>query len=548
MYRILLVDDEPLILAGIASMMEWGDYDCVVADKATNGSQALEKIEEIQPDIVITDIKMPAMNGLEFMEECRNRGYQGEFILLTNLEEFSLAQRALRLGALDYLVKIEITPEILGESLQKATAICREKQEAEGSPVIQEVLQKNAEEITKKFFGEILENKREDCGKLREKWEKEVERLGLEKLYESPVLVWIRPYQQETHLFQKTEAAEQKEIMEYASSLLKQFMDRISPVYCMMNWERRGILAVFPQKELPDSFSALGNKILTIFQNYFGNPAFVAVSTPAENIWEGFGRGVHQIRTLEEYYYYHSETPILCAGDFQPEDLEKNHSRHEVFDISFLKKDLQQALIVQDREKVERVFSEVAELFLEYQPARAQVIDACMNLYYFFFSYAEGEKPGEERGFPYPSEIVERLGACFTLEENIRWLQELGNWIGSRMESLKGGSKTEKIVASVKKYVQENYKEKLTLAMIANAIGISQGYLSSVFKKQTGSNLNDYVNQVKIEKARELLGLHEYMMYEISDMLGFENPYYFSKVFKKIMGMTPSEYEMTRKN
>lgn len=168
MYRILLVDDEPLILAGIASMMEWEAYDCVVADKATNGSQALAKMKEIQPDIVITDIKMPAMNGLEFMEECRNRGYQGEFILLTNLEEFSLAQRALRLGALDYLVKIEITPEILGESLQKATAICREKQEAEGSPVIQEVLQKNAEEITKnssgkfwKIRGKIVEN----CGK-----------------------------------------------------------------------------------------------------------------------------------------------------------------------------------------------------------------------------------------------------------------------------------------------------------------------------------------------------------------------------------------------
>ena len=175
-------------------------------------------------------------------------------------------------------------------------------------------MQKNAEEITKKFFGEILENKREDCGKLREKWEKEEKTQVGKTMQKVPVLVWIRPYQQETHLFQKTEAAEQKEIMEYASSLLKQFMDRISPVYCMMNWERRGILAVFPQKELPDSFSALGNKILTIFQNYFGNPAFVAVSTPAENIWEGFGRGVHQIRTLEEYYYYHSAKLHLCAG------------------------------------------------------------------------------------------------------------------------------------------------------------------------------------------------------------------------------------------
>lgn len=159
MYRILLVDDEPLILAGIASMMNWEDYNCTVVGKATNGNQALEKMKEIQPDIVITDIKMPAMNGLEFMEKCREQGYQAEFLLLTNLEEFSLAQKALRLGALDYLVKIEITPEILGESLKKAVSVCREKKDMENHAVVQEVLQKNAEETTKAFFTEIMEKK-----------------------------------------------------------------------------------------------------------------------------------------------------------------------------------------------------------------------------------------------------------------------------------------------------------------------------------------------------------------------------------------------------
>ena len=547
MYRILLVDDEPLILAGIASMMNWEDYNCTVVGKATNGNQALEKMKEIQPDIVITDIKMPAMNGLDFMEKCREQGYQAEFLLLTNLEEFSLAQKALRLGALDYLVKIEITPEVLGESLKKAVSVCREKKDMENHAVVQEVLQKNAEETTKAFFTEIMEKRKDECGELQKKWRADVESLGLEELYVNPVLWWIRPYKQEEHIFQKTEESAQKETMEYASSLLKQFMDRISDVYCMINWERKGFVVIFPKEKMPGNIKNAGKKILHIFRDYFGMHALVAVSKPADDIWEGIRTAVGEIRAMEEYYYYHSQDSVLYAGDFDMKELQDRHSRHNVFDISFLKKDLKQALMVQDRQKVEQVFSEVAELFSEYKPAKEQVVDACMNLYYFFFDYAQGGKKEEKKDFPYPSEIVERLGQCFTLEENVSWLKELGQWISSTMETLEGGSKTEQLVNAAKKYVQKNYKEKLTLAMISGDIGISQGYLSSVFKKTTGSNLNDYVNQVKIEKAKDLLGLHEYMMYEISDMLGFENPYYFSKVFKRITGMTPSDYETMRK-
>lgn len=241
MYRILLVDDEPLILAGIASMMKWEDYNCTVVGKATNGNQALEKMKEVHPDIVITDIKMPAMNGLNFMEKCREQGYQAEFLLLTNLEEISLAQKALRLGAPDYLVKIEITPEVLGESLKKAVSVCEEKRSLEEHSVVQEVLQRNAEETTRAVFTEIMEKRKDECGELQKKWRADVESLGLEELYVNPVLWWIRPYKQEEHIFQKAEESAQKETMEYASSLLKQFMDRISDVYCMINWERRGI-------------------------------------------------------------------------------------------------------------------------------------------------------------------------------------------------------------------------------------------------------------------------------------------------------------------
>lgn len=548
MYRILLVDDEPLILAGIESMVDWEKYGCVVADKATNGQQALEKVRGLQPDIVITDIKMPVMSGIEFMEECRKDSEDTVFLLLTNLEEFALAQKALRLGAVDYLVKIEITPEIMGESLKKAVEICNERQKLKENPISGEALQRNAEEITRSFFTELLSKKGGADQKFREKWEEEAKALELEKMYNGCAVLRIRPYNRDSRLFHRADEEDWKEIQDYAENLLKQFMNRISSVYCVIPWERRGFFVLLPDGEKQkETFPGTGDKIQRIFEDYFGCRVLTALSSPAENIWEGFKEALEQLEDVEEYYYYHSEKSVLLAEDVLRSVKKNRHNRHDVFDISFLKSDLQQALVMQDREMVEKVFGDVAGLFLDYHPAKEQVMNACVNLYYFFFSYVEGDKLKDNEEFPHPARIVERLSECFTLQENVEWLTDLGKWAGRMLESFKGGSKMDKIVDSVKKFVQENYKEKLTLSIISAKIGISQGYLSSVFKKQTGNNLTDYVNQIKIDKAKEFLGLHEYMMYEISDMLGFENPYYFSKVFKKMTGMTPSEYENMRK-
>ena len=121
MYRVMIVDDEPLILAGIASLLDWKEYGCEISGKAANGQQALKLMEEQKPDIVITDIKMPGMDGIGFMKAVKERGWDDViFILLTNLEEFSLARQALSLGAVEYLVKMELTEEKLADSLRLA--------------------------------------------------------------------------------------------------------------------------------------------------------------------------------------------------------------------------------------------------------------------------------------------------------------------------------------------------------------------------------------------------------------------------------------------
>ena len=119
MYQLLIVDDEPLVQAGIRSMLNWNEMNIEICGTAMNGQAALKIIEEKSTDIVITDIKMPVMNGLDLAKTCRER--YGDncpyFIILTSYEDFQMARDALSYQVSDYLVKLELTPEVLKNAI-----------------------------------------------------------------------------------------------------------------------------------------------------------------------------------------------------------------------------------------------------------------------------------------------------------------------------------------------------------------------------------------------------------------------------------------------
>jgi len=124
MTKVLLVDDEPLMLVGLESMLEWQNHDMKICGAARNGGHALELIEEKRPDLIITDIRMPVKSGLELMQSCREiYGRVPLFILLTAVEEYQYVKQAIHYQAVDYLIKLELTPEMLVTSLTKAREI-----------------------------------------------------------------------------------------------------------------------------------------------------------------------------------------------------------------------------------------------------------------------------------------------------------------------------------------------------------------------------------------------------------------------------------------
>ena len=523
MYRVMIVDDEPLILAGIASMIDWEEQGLVIDSKAGNAQQALEQIKERKPDIVITDIRMPGMNGIEFMRKVREQGLEDiEFILLTNLEEFQLAKDAIALGAVAYLVKMELTEEKLLDSLRHAVEKCnmrnREERTEEQSPAW------NAQKCVERLL------MGEEYGE-GEMWQKAGQYL------QEPVLALINfdyGYRQYTEQFTR---AEQQKILRFAEDIIGQMVRGYFDNYILAHHGLDGLLLIFSAdkiRDYADKLEDMTRKLKSVVKDYFEVPVSLAVSRKKDSLSE-FSAMLYEAMTAMNYYFSHADKALVFYSD----ELEVKTDHTSNFHIGLLRRDIYRAVRSNDSEKMNEIIGQVIRLLEEYRPPREQAVNACANLYFFISTLFEPE----DTDFPYEVNILEKLGQMGTLDQIVEWIytfrDALVHMLAARREQ-----KTDKIAIQVREYVLEHYSDKITLGQVAEALGISSGYLSTIFRKQTGESFTNFVTEIKIEKAKELLQGHQYMMYEISDMLGFENSFYFSRVFKKITGISPKEYEL----
>ena len=539
MYRVMIVDDEPLILAGIASLLDWNEYGCEISGKAANGQQALKLMEEQKPDIVITDIKMPGMDGIGFMKAVKERGWDDViFILLTNLEEFSLARQALSLGAVEYLVKMELTEEKLADSLKLAMERREMKRKAEAAGTAVTV---SREEAVRGYIEKLLTDGGTFSGGASSGNASEASAQNQGEGYDSclrrPVLAIISFNYGYEGFSSDFTREDQKKVISFAENIIEQMVKGYFDHSCLVRRELNSLVLVMSTDGIEDyreQIRSLGEKIISVVKDYFEVSVSVAVSSRKESLGE-FGALLYEAMSATNHYFYHSLDPVV----FYSEECETSARHTGGFHIGFLKKDLSQAVALNDSGRLEEILDQVACLLREHNPSRQQAVNACANLYFFLSSFFED---GEEPDFPYEVNIMEKLGRLGTLGQIIQWI----NWFKEAVSGIlerRRDTRVDKIAEMVREYVMEHYKERITLGQAAEALNISQGYLSTAFKKQSGESFTNYVSAIKIEKAKELIASHQYMMYEVSDLLGFDTPFYFSKVFKKVTGMSPKEYE-----
>lgn len=533
MNKLLIVDDEILVQVGIKSMLSQTTLNVQVCGTARNGQIALDLIEEHSPDIVITDIKMPVMDGLELARICQERyGSAGPaFIILTSYEDFQMAKRALTYQVSDYLIKLELTPELLQESINRALSHLHRE---EG----QETEKGNASYLFyDKFFISLLHNLFES----EEQFSLQSQDLKLDFHYAGYVCCYG-----EIVSAQADALPRENQLSLFASSLqmIRELVPKYMPCYAL-SLDMQHFALIFCYESLPQARPA-GEKH-TYFEEI--NDILTHVSSTLQNYYSvslqcGVGSLVATPFAVSDSYQY-SRQAYQVSSPARPiaffEQLE-NAGAHNSFNISLFKGDLCKAFEEYDSDILLRTIGAICELFSAYPQYYVQALDAACNILYLSIStLSDGEAVISEIYKSSPTGY-RSLYRQTNVEQIVGWLANFGERLSAYFEEKRKDYKNH-IVIHVKKYISSHVRERLSLNEVAAIFGISPNYLSQLFGKYNDTGFNEYVNSCKIGESKKLLAEGNYKVYEIAETLGFESAFYFSKVFKKIEGVSPTEYQ-----
>lgn len=529
MYKLLIVDDEPLVQAGIRSMLNWAELNIEISGTAMNGQAALKLIEEQNPDFVITDIKMPVMNGLELIRTCRER-YGSErplFIILTSYEDFHMVKEALTYQVTDYLVKLELTPETLREAVNRVTE--RREQSAEKAAPPNPI----AFLFNEKFFIRLLNNLFES----EEQFTLQSHDLNLDFHYKSYICCYG-----EMSGRQADTLPTEKQISLFSSSIqiLKELTGKYRSCY-VLTLDIRHFALIFCYEESPEELpSAWAEELKGILESIRETlNKYYSVSFRC-------GVGIPVGVPLAVCDSYQCSRQAFQAGGADCavtyfEDSLQPPSDHISFNISLFKDDLTRAFEEYDSLLLEQTLDALCELLSNHPHHYLQALDAACNILFLSLSLLQDGEKIVSDFFRDNPDGYRSIYKQTNVEQIVNWLKFLERQLYLLFENHHKDYKNH-IVTNVKKYINSHVSERLSLNEVAAIFGISPNYLSQLFGKYNELGFSEYISTCKINEAKRLLDEGSLKVYEVADMLGFESSFYFSKVFKKLEGISPSDY------
>ncbi len=535
MLKVTIIDDEALVRVGLKSMLNWKELGFEILDEATNGQNGLDLIIKNSPDIVITDIKMPVMDGLEMMQSVFKTGCKPKFIILSSYDEFQLVKQAMKLGAEDYLIKLDLEPEILADTLSVVREkILTEKGNSGEAERFEKNLRENILMLREGFFKRMINRPIQNQQEIKQ----QLDYLGID----------LNPLHLACALIRMNNLAgldkyNTEEFGLLENSFLNTIHEIVNDVFkgYTFTWNQGEFIVILSAdtnvaaKIYREKAMNIGERLIQVLKQYFNISVSVGISNPHQG-YHQLAQAYFECCQAVQHCLYLGLQPVLFYAEV-PEII----GEQERVDITELREILPKAIELHDLEAIQSVFKGMSLVLNEQRISRAQALDVCFQMAYLIGGVPDFKDAALKEIIGYQNSLYENILTLNTLPEIIHWLDRIEQGLYQQL-SKNEEQKNSRLIAKAKKYIMEHFPAEISLNEVAGALSLSPGYFSTIFKQYTGICFTDYVTEIKIDKAKKLLRETDSKIYEISDLLGFQNAYYFSKVFKKVTGMTPSEF------
>jgi YesN/AraC family two-component response regulator len=520
MRKVVFIDDEKVTLKLLSRIVDWEKEGFTVSGSASDGLEGLELCNAVKPDVIIADIRMPQMDGLTFIREIRKTNAAVKLIILSALDEFEYAQRAIPLGVSAYLLK-----PLDEDSLLKVLGEIRKELEERNQ---QDMV---AVELDFRKFLDAVENgyKREYTGLLEEKLEK------LNQFFKSYMALYL--------VFSPEEAGtaapgKNKELAERLIEGIKGgFPTRIFSTDNIIN--KYTIILIFETGREAEASRA---SLLEFLKGHRLEDEAAGSAEYRIGISEIF----HSASNLKQAY---DQAVVACSLSFYP-DTPKVNLFEELNGFSLFP---EKRLLTNENKIYSCVHTGESKEILEYlddsftyfreqRVLPASVYDYCMKCLLMIKRELARYYPSfdMDRLPPLQLEQLKELPDCLRL---LSYFKSVLNEITDDIRVFRENDKNRFLIEKGKAYLEENYMRKdFSIQDISDYLGVSKNHFSRLFKETTGQGLWEYVGSLRIEQAKRLLKESNKTNFEISHLIGYESEYHFSRKFKELVGLSPNHY------
>ena len=527
MLKVIIADDEKIQREGILKHISWQDYDMCVVGCACDGVEALELSRVFEPDILITDIKMPRMNGLVLSQKIKEFLPKIKILIISGYEEFEYAMAAIELNSYAYLLK-PVNMLKMREQLARIKNDCAVENDNEKEMMeLRKQLDESKPVLARQFIEDLLSGAIKDDETARKK----SEFLNI-LLPEGSFRVFYVEVEGYKELGQNEETRQM--FFLGIERLLKDECGRYgdSIIVCRRDGEFTAILCNIKCEGDEETCEYIEN-IRKALEEKTKSTVTIGVSTVKTRIGELQDAQNEAERAAVHKFYLGSGRCILFGAIGLKQDIDLCMDDK----ISKLMQHISIGNSVKSEELVDGIFFDLSASTVDERYVKTLCFSIMSSIYRILYEMEEKV----ENIFGQEDILWDKLYRFETIPDARQWLKNIIAAVTAYIYQIKKAGSTG-VADTLKRIIEDKFNEQLSIEDLAKMVYLTPNYICNLFKEKTGENIIDYLTQVRMKKAKQYLTDKEMKIYEIAEKTGYNSTSYFSIVFKHTFGMSPKEY------